>query len=143
MGLVLLFGFIGSSIKYKEARNWICPVSGSTRTEIIWFGHFSHEERTVTALEKWLKRREPGFAPSWQHLSTQTYSVMGYSCATWETPAIYQMRPILDLVVEKLSDERIADLVAVLRHGSPDEQSRMIEKISDQVFEKAAPANAK
>jgi hypothetical protein len=94
-------------------------------------------------LEKWLKRREPGFEPNWQYLSTQTYFVLGRSCATAGTPQVYQLIPILDRVVEKLSDERIADLVAVLRHGSRDEQRHMIEKIVDEVFDTAAPANMK
>jgi hypothetical protein len=141
VGLVLLFGFVGPLIPYKQVRNWICPVSGSTRTEITWLGHFSHEERTATALEKWLRRKEPGFEPNWQHFSTQTYFVLGRSCATAGTPEIYQLSPILDRVVGKLSDKQIAALVAVLRVGSHDEQQHMIEKVSDEVFAGAAPAD--
>ena len=44
------------------------------------------------------------------------------------------MRPILDDVVEKFSDERIAGLVAVLRQGSRDEQRQAIQRISDEYF---------
>jgi hypothetical protein len=144
IGLLLLVAFVGPSIQYEKRTNWICPVSGSTRSEILWFGHFSREERSVTALEKWLKSKEPGFEPNWQHLSTQTYWVLGRSCTTWGTPPIYQLSSILDIVVAKLSDQRLAGLVAVLRHGSPDEQTLMIEKISDEVYAAdAVPADMK
>jgi len=50
-------------------------------------------------------------------------------------PEVYQLRPILDLVVGELSDERIAALVAVLRQVSREEQRQMIRSISDEVFE--------
>jgi hypothetical protein len=143
IGLVLLLGVFGPAIQYKETTRWICPVSGSTRNEIIWFGHFSHEERTVSALEKWLKRREPDFVPHWQVHSRQTYSVMSRSCALWEAPEIYQLSPILNNVVEKLSDAQIAALVTVLRTGSPDEQKQMIERISAQFFAEASPGDKK
>ena len=106
VGLVLLFAFVGPFIPRKEVKNWICPVSGSTRTQITWFGNFRQEERTVTALEKWLSRREANFKPNWQHLSTQTYFLLGRSCGTGGTPEIYPLRPILDGVMEKLSDEQ-------------------------------------
>jgi formate dehydrogenase maturation protein FdhE len=135
-GLILLLGFLGPLISYKEIRNSICPVCGSTRSEIIWFGHFKQEKRTITALESWLKRREPGFEPAWQHLSTQTYFILGRSCGTAGTPVIHQLRPILDEVVDKSSDDKLAALVAVLRHGSRDEQRKMIQNISDEVFER-------
>jgi len=86
-------------------------------------------------LEAWLRRKEPGFEPKWRPLSTQTYFVLGRSCGTAGTPVIYHLRPILDLVVEKLSDDRIAGLVAVLRRGSRDKQRQMIEKITNDVFD--------
>ena len=136
VGLILLLGFVGPLISYKEVRNSICPVCGSTRTETVWFGHFRHEERTATALESWLRRREPGFEPTWQHLSTQTYFVLGRSCGTAGSPEIYQLRPILERVVERSSDDRIAAIVAVLRHGSREEQRQMIQHISDEAFER-------
>jgi|SRR5580704_11552886 hypothetical protein len=136
IGLILLLGFIGQFIAYKEVSYWICPITGSTRTKVTWFKYFSHEERTVSALEKWLKRRETTFEPNWQHLSTDTYFVLIRSFADAGTPEIYQLRPILDQVVEDLSDARLAELVEVLRHGSRDEQRQMIKNISDEVFAK-------
>src|SRR5262245_33325518 len=122
VGAVLLLGIVGPLIPYKKVHNWVCPVSGSTKRQITWFGHFSRDERTVSALEQWLERREPSFEPSWQHTSTQTYYVLGRACGTGGTPEIYHLRPILDGVVSKFSDERIAALVTVLRQGSRDEQ---------------------
>src|ERR1700722_2102033 len=139
VGLVLWLSFVGSFIQYKEVTIWVCPVSGSSRTEIVRFGLFHQEKRTVTALEKWLKRKEPNFAPSWQRLSTDTYYVMGRSYGCSEAPEIYKLTPILDEVMEKLSDERTSKLVAVLRHGSHNEQQHMIEKITDEAFAEAAP----
>ena len=134
-GLVLLVGVVGPLIPYKRVANSVCPVSGSTRQEITWFGRFSHEERSVSALEQWLKRKEPSFQPQWRHTSTQTYYILGRACGTAGTPEIYQLRPILDGVVEEFSDERIAGLVAVLRQGSRDEQRQAIQKISDEYFD--------
>ena len=139
IGLILLLGFIGQFIAYKEVSYWMCPTTGSTRTEVTWFGLFSHEERTVSALEKWLKRREPGFEPNWQFVATDKYFLLGRSFADAGTPEIYRLKPILDEAVEKLSDAKIAELVAVLRHGSPDEQRHMIEKISNEVFANSSP----
>ena len=110
LGSVLVLGFVGPLIPCKRVKNWVCPVSGSTKRQITWFGYFSHDERNVSALEQWLKRREPSFEPQWQPLSTQTYYVSGQACGTGGTPEIYQLRPILDRVVVKLSDEKIAGL---------------------------------
>ena len=140
VGAFLFLVFAGPFIEYKEVSNWACPVSGSTRREIKWLGCFSHEERTTSALEKWLAQKEPGFQPKWEHLSTQNYFVVGWSCATSGTPEIYHLLPLLDSVVEKLGDERIGELVAVLRRGSRDEQRLAIAKIADEVIEKTAPA---
>ena len=132
---VLLFGIVGPLIPYKKVDNWVCPVSGSTKRQITWFGYFSHDERTTSALEQWLERRELSFEPQWQHTSTTTYYVLarGYACG--QTPEVYQLRPILDGVVSKFSDERIAGLVAVLRQGSQDEQRQAIQRISDDYFD--------
>jgi hypothetical protein len=134
-GLVLLVGIVGPLIPYKRVANSVCPVSGSTRQEITWFGRFSHEERTVSALEQWLKRREPSFQAQWRHTSTQTYYVLGRACGTAGQPEICRLKPILDGVVEKFSDERIAGLIAVLRQGSRDEQRQAIQRISDDYFD--------
>jgi hypothetical protein len=127
---------MGQFIAYKEVTYWICPITGSTRTKVTWFGLFSHEERTVSALEKWLKRKEPGFEPNWQHVSTKTYFVLARSYTCGSSPEIRQLTPILDQVVGNLSDARLAELIAVLRHGSQGEQRQMINKIYDEVFAK-------
>jgi hypothetical protein len=91
----------------------------------------------VSALEIWLQLTEPGFKPTWQHVSTQTYFLLGRSCGVGERPEIYFLSPLLDDVVPQLSDERIGALVAVLRHGSREEQKQMIQGISDEVFKPA------
>jgi hypothetical protein len=135
VGLVSLLAVAGPLIPYKRVDNWVCSISGSTRSEITWFGRFSHEERTTSALEQWLKRREPSFEPQWWSTSTQTYYILARACATGGTPEIYQLRPVLDGIVGKLSDERIAGLVAVLRQGSREEQRQMIQSISDEYFD--------
>jgi hypothetical protein len=140
---LLLFGLLGPLIPRKQVSIWVCPITGSTRTEVVWFWHFRHEERTVTALETWLKRQEPGFEPNWQHLSTQTHFIAGTSFACAKAPAIYQLCPFLDLVVGKLSDEQIAGFVTVLRHGSPEEQRQIVQKIADEVFAKDSTVMAK
>ena len=133
-GLVLLIGLAGPVIPCKRVANSVCPISGSTRREITWFGQFGHVEYTHSALERWLTRREPSFHPRWQPTSTQTYHVLGRSCAVSGTPAIHSLRPILDKVVEKLGDGRIAGLVAVLRQGSREEQRKAVEELSDEYF---------
>jgi len=134
LGAVLLLGFV-SLVPYNTVNNWVCPVSGSTKRTITWFGNFSYEERTVSALELWLKRREPSFHPQWQSTSTQTYYVGARSCATGGMPEICRLMPIIDQAVEMVGDERIASLVAVLRHGSRDEQRQVIQSIADEVFD--------
>ena len=45
------------------------------------------------------------------------------------------MLPILDGVISELSNEKIAGLVTVLRHGSRDEQKQAIQKITDDYFD--------
>jgi hypothetical protein len=134
LGVVLLLVFVGPGVPYKRVKNSVCSISGSTRREVTWFGRFRHEERTVSALEQWLKRREPSFQPQWRYISTQTYSILSRSCGVSDTPEVYQLRPILDDVVERFSEERIAGLVEVLRHGSRDEQTEVIQGISDDYF---------
>jgi hypothetical protein len=90
----------------------------------------------VTALERWLKRREPGFAPNWQHTSTDGYFVLGRSFACSTAPKVTGLTPVLDLVVEKLDDNEISELVRILRYGSADEQRKMIDKVSDDAINK-------
>jgi hypothetical protein len=135
LGLVLLLAGVGPLIRYKKVDDWVCPVSGSTKRQVTWFGYFSHDESTTSALEQWHERREPSFEPQWRHTSTTTYYVLGRGYACGETPEIYQLRPILDGVVGKFSDERIAGLITVLRRGSHDEQRQAIQRISDDYFD--------
>ena len=117
----------------------MCQISGSTQKEITWLGYFKCEERTASALEAWLKRREAAFEPRWQHLSTQTYYVVGRSYGCSRSPEIFQLRVFLDDVVAKASDDEIGKLVEVLRKGSNDEQKRTIQEISEVVFERIRP----
>ena len=135
VGVVLLLGIVGPLMPYKKVENWVCPVSGSTKRQSTWFGCFSHDERTTSALEKWLRRGEPSFEPQWWHTSTTTCYVLGTGYACGKTPEVYQLRPILDGVVSMFSDERIAGLVTVLRQGSRDERRQAIQRISDDYFD--------
>jgi hypothetical protein len=135
VGALVLFAVVGPLIAYKKVDNWVCPISGSTRSQIAWFGHFSLHERNTSALEGWLKHREPSFEPMWQHTSTTTYYVLarGYACGS--TPEIYQLRPILDDVVGKFSDERLAGLTTILRQGSREEQRLEIQRLANEYFD--------
>ena len=135
LGLVLLFAVVGPLIPYKKVDIWVCPVSGSMKRQVTWFGYLSHDECITSALEQWLERKEPSFEPQWLHTSTTTYYVLGRGYACGDAPEIYQLRPILDGVVSKFSDERIASLVTVLRQGSRDEQRQAIQRISDDYFD--------
>ena len=134
VGVVLLLGIVGPLVPYKKVDVWVCPVSGSTKRQDTWFGYLRHDERTISALEQWLKPREPSFESQWRHISTTTYYLLarGYACG--ETPEVYQLRPILDGVVSRFSDERIAGLITVLRQGSRDEQRQAVRRISDDYF---------
>jgi hypothetical protein len=136
LGAYVLLGVVGPLIPYKQVDNWVCPLTGSTKIQVTWFGCFSHDERTTSALEQWLKRREPAFEPQWKHTSTTTHYVFarGHECG--ETPEIYQLVSILDDVVGQFDDERIAGLVSVLRHGSRDEQRQAIKMIWDDYLAK-------
>jgi hypothetical protein len=135
LGVFVLLGILSPLIPYKKVENWICPISGSTKSRTTWFGYFSHEERTVSALEQWLKRRELSFEPQWQHTSTKTCYALARAYACAGAPEIYQLTPFLDEVVKSLSDERIAGLVVVLRTGSRAEQRQVIQRIADEVFD--------
>jgi hypothetical protein len=134
LGAVVLLGVLGPVIAYCTMDTLVCPISGSTKTETTWFGYFRHDERTTSALEQWIERREPAFEPQWLNISTTTYYVLGSSHACGRAPEIYQLRQILDGVVGKCSDERISGLVAVLRQGSQDEQRQEVQRISDDYF---------
>ena len=134
LGFVLSLPVAGPLIPYKKVDNWVCPISSSTKSRVTWFGYVSHDERTTSALEQWLDRREPSFEPQWQHTSTTTYYILGRGYACGRAPEIYQLRQILDGVVSKFSDERIAGLVTILRQGSHDEQRQAIRGISDEYF---------
>ena len=131
----MLLGIFGPFITYKTVDYYICPISGSTKTQVTWFGRFTRDERTTSALEQWLKRREPSFEPQWQRRSRNTFGVLSRGFACGNAPEIYQLTTILDGVVKKFSDERIANLVAVLRQGTPEEQRQEIERISDDYFD--------
>jgi len=65
-----------------------------------------------------------------------TSTVLWRGCGSSRYPEIIALRPILDAVVQRLSDKRIAALVSVLRTGSPDEQRRMIDNVRTEVFRK-------
>jgi hypothetical protein len=137
VGLGLILSFVGPFIRYKEVDVWICPVSGSTRIDTVWLGLFKHEERTTSALEGWLKHREPAFVPNWQHTSTDNYFVLGRSFACSTAPEIFTLTPLLNQVVEKLDDNEISDLVKVLRLGSADDQHRVVQKVAEDVIGKS------
>ena len=136
VGLTVLLLSVGPLIPCRKAKLWVCAISGSTRTDITWFGYFHSQQRSVSPLENWIKVREPDFAPQWQPVATYTHYVLGYGCGVGNRPEIYQLRSLLGEVVEKTSEERIARLVAVLRHGSADEQRQMVESLADEVLSK-------
>lgn len=85
-------------------------------------------------MEQWFKKQEPTFEPQWQHVSTRTDCVVGRAYGCGSTPEIYQLKPFLDLVVEKLSGGKIAALVEVLRIGTGEEQQRMVDRIADEAL---------
>lgn len=138
IAVLVLFG---SRNPWQKVKQQICPVTGSMRIEVTTLGYFKREERTVSALETWLKRREPGFEPKWQTMSVQDYYLVTRRCGVGHAEdEIYGLRLILDGIVEKLSEERISALVAVLRNSSRDESMRlkrqqMVESIAQEFFE--------
>lgn len=139
LSVLSLLMFVGPSIPYKERSNWVCTVTASTRTDVTWFGLFRHQERTVSYLEQWLRRREPGFEPCWQYISTQAYYIGGgFSCGTAGTPDVYSLTSTLkEDGIQKMSDDQIAALVEILRHGTADARKRKIASFSDEVIQKS------
>jgi hypothetical protein len=133
---VFIFGVVSWFVPYKIVTYSICPVTASIRTQTTWFGLFKRDTRTTNALDKWLERKESGFQPQWQRLSTDTYYALGgKSFACSPAPPAYELQPVVTLPgFQKLSDDKIAALVAVLRRGTPSEQERMIETVGDEVF---------
>jgi len=135
---LLALAVLGPLISYKTVENSICPVSGSIRRETVWFGTFHREKRTVSPLETWLQHHEPGFQPAWKYLSTQTFQLLGRSCATAGAPEVYSLIPFLDQIVAELDDARIAQMVDILRHGTKEEQRAMIETAFDEMLSNRA-----
>jgi|YelNatPaOPRAMG01_1025707.scaffolds.fasta_scaffold19451_3 hypothetical protein len=131
---ILFLAVVGRWIPCKRVDVWICPISGSIKTQVTWFGLVSRDERTASALEQWLKRKEPSFEPHWRHIATTIHYALGRSHICRPAPEICQLRPILDQVVSNFSDERLADLVTVLRQGSRDEQRTAIQRIAQDYF---------
>lgn len=118
VGIFILLGIVGSIIPYRKVDTWVCPVTGSTRSQVKWFGNFTHGQRVTSPLERWLKVTEPSFEPQWWHLSTKTSSFLARSYACGKAPEIYPLLPILDGVISELGDEKIAGLVTVQRRGN-------------------------
>ena len=139
--LAVLVVCVGLRIPYRTVKYRICPITGSMRIEVTTVGYFYSEKRTVSALETWLTRREPDFEPKWETMSVEDCYLIVRSCGVGHAEdEIYELRPILDGIVEKLSEERISALIAVLRNRSRDESMRksrqqMVESIAQEFFE--------
>ena len=132
LGMVLFYGILGPLIPYKTSKLSVCPVSGSTKTHVLWFGCIQRESQTTSALEHWLTRREPAFRPQWESLFTTTYYLAGRKYACGPAPEIYLLIPFIEQIVSRSSDEQLASLVTVLRQGSREEQRHMIKKLEDE-----------
>lgn len=135
LAFALLLPLVGGQIAYRKDEIWVCPVSAATRTRVTWFGIFDHEERETTALEQWIQSREPFFQPQWQHVSTTSYMLLGRSYACGKAPEIYDLRPIIDEMMTRCSDEKIGGLIQILRQGSRDEQRQAIRKMVADSFD--------
>ena len=136
IGAALLLGTVSPLIPYKTVRSGACPVSGSIKFQYTWLGFFSYERGSESALQRWLQRREPSFEPQWQFHATETYYLFGgHSWSCGKPPPVTYFQPILDRLVEKMSEEKIAALVAVLRSGSRDKQMHTLQSVSDEVFD--------
>jgi hypothetical protein len=135
VAVVVLLLTVAHSIPFKEVRISMCPISGSREVVTRWFGLWARVEVKETALELWIRRREPTFRPQWKRLSTNTHYVLarGFGCSP--APPIYTLQPLMQHVTNKLSDERIAELVDVMRTGTREEQQEFLKKIEDEIFE--------
>lgn len=138
--LVAVAGFIlyqvaGPMIPIQRTTRWCCPVTGSTKVETVWLWFFDSKTVTPTALERWLRQREPDFQPPWEFTSRQTRYLHGRSCGTRGTPAVFNLRPLLDDLVATSSDETLAQLVETLRNGSPEEREQAVQNTTRSILE--------
>lgn len=135
LGIVAIVVFAAPLVPVKTTTVWCCPVSGSTKRLTRWFGGFPREVRTTSALEVWLKKREPAFEPRFEFVSMKTDQLIGNSHGSAPAPAIYGARPYLEFVIRWSGDEKIAGLVAVLRNGSNEERRRAVSEIVDEAID--------
>ena len=132
--LVGLVGWLGPLIPYKTVVHSVCPISGSMRTQVVWFGSLKREQRLTMPLENWIKNREPDFEPQWRHLSTNRHFLLGRSFGCSTAPPILQLRSIQGLIIQNLTDEGITELIEVFRNGSSEQQKDLVARITDQVL---------
>ena len=126
--LFIAYAFVGPFVTYRTYDIRICPITGSTLTHRTFLGRAQPPERKVTALENWLRLREPEFEPQWQHLSRAEIRIAGGRYACGRAPEIYGYRRSLENMLAHMMDEEIAEMVEILRHGSKEEQRSVLDR---------------
>lgn len=132
--LALSILLVGPFVHYEQRQISVCPITGTVHIHTRSFGLFDTDHTDTTPLELWLREREPSFEPEFQRISTVSYAIIGRSHGCRTAPPIYSLITVMDRLVDHLPDERISELVSVLRTGTHEEQRTFIQEITDEIF---------
>lgn len=133
--VVTVVGIAWPRLPYKTEVVQICPISGSILREVVWFGFSREQTVESTALEEWIRDREPDFAPQfepWCQYRTFLFSVRR-TCS--KSPSIFLLRSVQDRLVADLSESRIKDLIRILRSAEPKQKREFVETVLDEIPE--------
>ena len=131
--VVTVVGMSWPRLPYRTEIAQICPVSGSISREVIWFGFHRDVRIEATALEGWIREREPDFSPEfedWCLYRTFLFSVRR-SCS--KSPSIVRLRSIQDRLVRELPEARLRELVRVLRKEDQTKQREFVETLVSEI----------
>ena len=129
----VLFVTVGVVFPHKITKSWVCPISGSTRTESSWIGLFHKHQRSYSALENWISERNPEFTVNWEYVATRKDYLFRKSVDLRTIPEIVDLQLHLHLLVRALDEKIIEDLVVTLEKGSKSERKQKVDAILELI----------
>lgn len=116
----------------------MCPVTGSVEGTVTWWGVKRSTFHESTALELWLKEREPDFVPRYEKWCSFSRSFSGIRRSCFSPPPVHRLLDVQDELV-KLSTSELNDLVSTLRNEDRSQHREVVEQVLSEISAKSSP----
>ena len=137
--IVSIFFFIEPLIVLKTENVWMCSITGSKKSNIVWIaGITTNQQKEASCLEIWMKKKNKEIKNNWIKIVGNKKSLLGISSHEHSrAPAIYYFKDnLLQQFLNNSSDYEINNLIKVLSYASRKEQEELVDQLLEITLNK-------